>query len=205
LSIQTWKLLLFFKPSPLVIAYGDYKLLKTGTPSSKVIFSLAIIVVGALGYMYTDSEFKMEKYFWVIMYFVAKTIDMIYTKHIVDTVPMTSWGRSFYNNFLSMFPWAVIAIAQEYNVVTNFYAEGLFTGVVLVVVAMSCFVGIGISIIGFMVREAVSATSFSVVGNMNKVLTIFINYFIWDNHASIQGLLSLLICLVGGAYYAKVR
>ena len=29
-----------------------------------------------------------------------------------------------------------------------------------------------------MVREAVTATSFSVVGNMNKVFTVFINYFV---------------------------
>eukprot|EP00026_Physarum_polycephalum_P012308 Phypoly_transcript_12602.p1 GENE.Phypoly_transcript_12602~~Phypoly_transcript_12602.p1 ORF type:complete len:309 (-),score=26.63 Phypoly_transcript_12602:100-1026(-) len=189
----------------LVIAYGDYKLLNSGTPSPKVILSLGIIVTGALCYMYSDSELKMDTYFWVFMYFFAKTVDMLYTKHICDTVPMTSWGRSFYNNFLSMFPWAVMAIAKEADFVLAFYEEGSFTGIVFTVVVLSCLVGIGISIVGFMAREAITATSFSVVGNMNKVLTVFINYFIWDNHASMKGLLSLLICLVGGAYYAKVR
>jgi len=66
-------------------------------------------------------------------------------------------------------------------------------------------VGIGISISGFMCREAISATSFSVVGNMNKVLTVFVNFLIWNKHASPAGLASLFICLMGGAYYAKVR
>lgn len=47
-----------------------------------------------------------------------------------------------------------------------------------VVVLMSCIIGIGISISGFMCREAISATSFSVVGNMNKVLTVFINFLV---------------------------
>lgn len=189
----------------LVIAYGDYKYLKTGKPSSKVMISLGIIIFGALCYVFTDSEFKMETYFWVFMYFFAKTLDMLYTKHIVDTVPMTSWGRSFYNNFLSMFPWAALAYVQETTKVLDFYDAASFTTTVLVVILMSCFVGIGISISGFMCREAVTATSFSVVGNMNKVLTVFINFLIWSNHATIQGLCSLFICLAGGAYYAKVR
>lgn len=75
----------------LIIAYGDYKLLKSGMPSSKVVswislllwqidflwarkvLSLSIIVVGALCYMATDAEFKLDTYFWVLMYFVAKT------------------------------------------------------------------------------------------------------------------------------------
>jgi len=189
----------------LVIAYGDYKLLKSGMPNNKVIVSLGIIVVGSLCYMLSDSEFKMDTYFWVFMYFIAKTTDMLYTKHICDTVPMTSWGRSFYNNFLSMFPWIFFALLKESTQVSTFYEEGNVTGIVYTVVFMSCVLGIGISIVGFMAREAISATSFSVVGNMNKVLTVFINYFIWDNHASVQGLLSLFICLIGGAYYAKVR
>jgi len=164
-----------------------------------------MIVVGALCYVATDSEFKMETYFWVFMYFAAKTVDMLYTKRIVDTVPMTSWGRSFYNNFISMFPLGLWALYNEKVRVEEFIAAGNFTSGVFTVVLCSCIVGIGISIIGFMVREAVSATSFSVVGNMNKVLTIFINYIIWDAHASPAGLGSLAICLAAGAYYAKVK
>jgi len=189
----------------LVIAYGDYKLLHTALPSPKVILSLGVIVVGAVCYVATDSEFKVETYFWVVMYFVAKTVDMLYTKHIVDTVPMTSWGRSFYNNFLSMFPFAILALVQEKEKVMGYFATEQFTTIVFIVILLSCVIGIGISIIGFMVREAVSATSFSVVGNMNKIATIFINYMIWDAHASPAGILSLLLCLFGGAYYAKVR
>jgi len=189
----------------LVIAYGDYAYLGTGVPSSKVILSLGMIVVGALCYVATDSEFRMDTYFWVFMYFIAKTVDMLYTKRIVDTVPMTSWGRSFYNNFISMFPLLIWGLYREQTKVQEFIAEGHFTTPVFIVVFMSCVVGIGISIIGFMVREAVSATSFSVVGNMNKVLTIFINFMIWDKHASMEGLGSLAICLVAGAYYAKVK
>jgi len=190
----------------LVIAYGDYKLLSSGRPSAKVVLSLGIIVSGAICYMLSDSSFSVEAYTWVFLYFCAKTTEMLYVKHIIDTVPMTSWGRSFYNNLLAALPLFVFAVANgEMAKLSEFYADGDLTVSVAVKIFLSCVIGIGISISGFMCREAISATSFSVVGNMNKVLTVFINFFIWDKRASPAGLASLFICLVGGAYYAKVR
>jgi len=190
----------------LVIAYGDFKLLNSGMPSSKVVLSLGIIVFGALCYVFTDSTFKFESYKWVFLYFVAKTTEMLYVKHVIDTVPMSNWGRSYYNNLLSMLPLLAIAsMGKDFTTISELNETGDITTSVLLVVLMSCIVGIGISISGFMCREAISATSFSVVGNMNKVFTVFVNFLIWDHHASPSGIASLLICLVGGAYYAKVR
>jgi len=189
----------------LVIAYGDYRLLNSGMPSPKVILSLGIIVFGALCYVWTDSELAISAYKWVLLYFVAKTTEMLYVKHIIDTVPMSNWGRSYYNNLLSMGPLFVIAILNgEFAKLSDLYEENGMPFGTQVVVLLSCVIGIGISISGFMCREAISATSFSVVGNMNKVLTVFINFLIFQN-ASMWGIASLLICLFGGAYYAKVR
>ncbi len=186
----------------LVVAYGDFKLLNSARPSNEVIASLLLIVAGALGYVALDSTFTVRNYFWVMMYFIAKATDMLYTKHIVDTVKMTSWGRSFYNNFLALVPvFIMVLLNGELTQISNALETGiLFPGFF---VALSCIMGLGISISGFVCREAVSATSFSVVGNMNKVLTVFINFVAWDYHASPSGLLSLAVCVVGGAFYAK--
>lgn len=193
----------------LAVAYGDFKLLNSGAPSSKIILSLLIIVLGAVLYVLVDSQdgFKAGAYLWVFLYFIAKVSDMLYTKHIVDTVPMSSWGRSFYNNFLSLFPVGLMVIAfGEFGKYQSASEAGElqqpWTGIW---VGVSCIMGLGISISGFKCREAVSATSFSVVGNMNKVVTVFINYFVWDYHASTLGLACLFICIIGGIYYGKVR
>jgi len=199
-------IIVFQTLTSLAVAYGDFKLLGGGLPSNKVILSLFIIVLGAVLYILTDSTFEVEAYFWVFLYFIAKVTDMLYTKHIVDTVPMTSWGRSFYNNYLSLVPvFLMILITNEHNKVQQLHEAGEITTAAVTMVMLSCVVGLGISISGFMCRELISATSFSVVGNMNKILTIFINYVAWEYHASPLGLACLLICLVGGAYYAKVR
>jgi len=195
----------------LAVAYGDFRLLNGGTPSPKIVGSLLIIVVGSVLYVFVDASsaegLDLNSYMWVGAYFFAKVTDMLYTKHIVDTVPMTSWGRSFYNNFLSIFPVAImIGITQEHIKGPLIYENGEWEQpVTMIMVVLSCIMGLGISISGFKCRELISATSFSVVGNMNKVFTVFINFIVWDAHSSLLGLLCLSICLVGGAYYAKVR
>lgn len=138
--------------------------------------------------------FKLSGYFWVVMYFIAKITDMLYVKHIVDSVQMSSWGRSFYNNFLSLPPVLIIIfLTGEQSRVASLYDEGLISFGVISVVALSCVMGLGISISGFICRALISATSFSVVGNMNKVLTVFINYLLIADHASPLGIASLMI------------
>jgi len=52
-------------------------------------------------------------------------------------------------------------------------------------------------------QSLLSATSYTVVGVMNKMLTITINVLIWDNHASGYGIFSLSVCLVGGSLYQQ--
>ena len=52
------------------------------------------------------------------------------------------------------------------------------------VLALTCLGGLGMSYFSFALRAVISATSFSVIGNVCKVLTILVNLLIWDNHAS---------------------
>ena len=57
------------------------------------------------------------------------------------------------------------------------------------------------SYFAFLCRAMVSATHFTVIGNVCKVLTVLINVLIWDKHASPTGLGFLLLCLVAAFLY----
>lgn len=59
------------------------------------------------------------------------------------------------------------------------------------------------SYFAFLCRALVSATSFTVVGNVCKILTVLINISIWDKHASRVGLGALLFCLAAAAAYQQ--
>ena len=61
----------------------------------------------------------------------------------------------------------------------------------------------GISWAGFWCQSVVSATTYTVVGVMNKMLTVTVNVLIWDKHASPAGVVSLCVCLLGGFLYQE--
>ena len=54
----------------------------------------------------------------------------------------------------------------------------------IVALVLSCVGGLGMSYFSFALRAVISATSFSVIGNICKVLTILVNIMMWDQHAS---------------------
>jgi hypothetical protein len=51
-------------------------------------------------------------------------------------------------------------------------------------------------------RGELSATHFTVVGNLCKIATVVFNILIWDRHASGAGLGALLLCLGAGYAYS---
>ena len=48
----------------------------------------------------------------------------------------------------------------------------------------SCLGGLGMSYCSFALRAQISATSFSVIGNVCKILTILVNLMMWEKHSS---------------------
>jgi hypothetical protein len=49
----------------------------------------------------------------------------------------------------------------------------------------------------------VSATTFTLVGVVNKFLTVLLNVVIWDKHSSFYGIFSVVICLLAGVFYEQ--
>jgi len=68
---------------------------------------------------------------------------------------------------------------------------------------LSCVVGCGISYCGWWCRDVTSATTFTLIGVLNKLGTVTVNLLIWDQHASWTGIFALIICLIGGAFYQQ--
>jgi len=69
----------------------------------------------------------------------------------------------------------------------------------------SCVVGITISYAGFNLRKLISATSFTVVGVVCKVITVLINDVIWKNHSNTAGHIGLGICICAGFLFERSK
>lgn len=64
-------------------------------------------------------------------------------------------------------------------------------------------VGTAIGYTSWWCRGVVSATSFTLIGVINKCFTILVNVMIWDQHATSVGIFWLIVCLGGGMLYEQ--
>ena len=142
----------------------------------------------------------MHGYAWVGVWYIIFCFDQLYIKHAVDHVEVESnWGRVFYTNLWSCLLAGGMTAATEPHVLRSFQWTPASAGALCI----SCALGVGMSYFAFLCRSQVSATYFTVIGNVCKVLTVLINVAIWDKHATPKGLGFLCICLVAAFFYQQ--
>ena len=74
---------------------------------------------------------------------------------------------------------------------------------VLSILSITCILGLGMSYFSFHLRSMVSATTFSMVGNLCKIFTIAINSIMWELHASWAGTVSIILCIAFSTLYSQ--
>lgn len=198
--------IVFRSAVPLFVAVGESLYLNQPWPSISTWGSLATIFGGSVIYVLTDYQFTITAYSWALAYLISMSIDFVYIKHVVMTIGLNTWGLVLYNNLeaLMLFPIELLIMGElkkikhEISDETDWYSFG-----VILPVGLSCLFGLAISFFGFSCRRAISATGFTVLGIVNKLLTVVINLVIWDKHATPVGTIGLLVCMVGGVLYQQ--
>ncbi|ESQ34733.1 hypothetical protein EUTSA_v10009949mg [Eutrema salsugineum] len=198
--------IVFRSAVPVFVAVGETLFLKQPWPSLKTWISLATILGGSLLYVLTDYQFTVTAYSWAIAYLVSMSIDLVYIKHVVTTIGLNTWGLVLYNNFeaLLLFPLELLVMGELQKLRHEISDKPDWCSFSVVLpVGLSCFFGLAISFFGFSCRRGISATGFTVLGVVNKLLTVVINLVIWDKHSTFIGTLGLLICMFGGVMYQQ--
>eukprot|EP00127_Corallochytrium_limacisporum_P007515 Clim_evm37s253 gene=Clim_evmTU37s253 len=192
--------IVFRSLTPLAVSVGDYFFLNRELPSYQSFGAMAAIVIGASIYVMTDDGFEVTAYSWAVLYLGIIVFEMLYVKHVMNTVEMTTWGRVYYNNLLSIPP------VFLFGVVMNEFqklAEVEFDQMTIIALGLAMLAGVGMSYAGFNLRAMVSATSFTLVGVLCKLATILINVTIWDQHANGTGIFALIVCVLAGTLYRQ--
>lgn len=197
-NVETF--IVFRASTPIAVAIGDYLFLGRELPSYQSLICLIGLIFGVVIYTWTDAGFQINGYFWLSMWYFIFLIDQLYLKHVCQKVKMKSnWGRVYYLNLLSSSPlFFTFIINQE---LANDGVNWNFASITFLII--SCLLGLAMSFFAFSARHAVSATSFTVLGNVCKVNTVIINLLIWDKHANIPGLFALFICLICAYFYKQ--
>ncbi|KAL8126240.1 GDP-mannose transporter GONST3-like [Apium graveolens] len=198
--------IVFRSAVPIFVAIGESLYLHQPWPSMKTWFSLATIFGGSVLYVMTDYQFTLMAYSWALAYLISMSIDFVYIKHVVMTIGLNTWGLVLYNNLeaLLLFPLELLVMGELKKIKHEISDESDWhSSQVLLPVGLSCLFGLAISFFGFSCRKAISATGFTVLGIVNKLLTVIINLVIWDKHSTFVGTVGLLICMLGGVMYQQ--
>ncbi|PIA47635.1 hypothetical protein AQUCO_01400332v1 [Aquilegia coerulea] len=198
--------IVFRSAVPIFVAIGEVLYLHQPWPSFRTWISLSTIFAGSVLYVLTDYQFTLTAYTWAVAYLISMTVDFVYIKHVVTTVGLNTWGLVLYNNLeaLLLFPLELLIMGELKKIKHEITDESDWHSFAVVLpVGLSCLFGLAISFFGFSCRRALSATGFTVLGIVNKLLTVVINLIIWDKHSTVVGTLGLLICMAGGVMYQQ--
>lgn len=98
------------------------------------------------------------------------TFDTVYVKHMCDTVKMSNWGRVYYANLMAFVPLLIaLPFLREHTILMSL--NWSFNAVATLTV--SCLLGVAMSHASYLLREAVSATFFTIIGIICKVGACF--------------------------------
>ncbi|CAN1138043.1 GDP-mannose transporter GONST3 [Linum perenne] len=192
---------------PIFVALGETLFLNQPWPSFKTWLSLTTILGGSVIYVISDYHFTITAYAWAVAYLISMTVDFVYVKHVVMTIGLNTWGLVLYNNLeaLLLFPLELLVMGEfralNRTISTETTKNWFWSFEVLLPVGLSCVFGLAISFFGLSCRRAISATGYTVLGVVNKLLTVIINLVIWEKHARFVGTVGLLICMAGGVLY----
>jgi hypothetical protein len=128
---------------------------------------------------------------------------MTYGKKMTQTHQMSNWERVFLTNAISLPFTCLLFMAGKERERLSQLNSVLDIGH-LHWVFLSCIVGVGISFTGWKLRDEVSATAFTLVGVLNKILTIAINQAVFKD-GSLTGSVALVLAILAGLFYGGVE
>ena len=214
LSLSNVETVIVFRAlAPLLVSVLDAVFLGREWPSLRSWGALGVIALGAYGYALTDDQFQtqgMMAYWWPTLYLLVISFEMAYGKKIITGVDLvTRSGPVLYTNMLGWPPMLIFAqMGGEYGRLWSQLEQRdpqshLFPPAGVAFLFLGCIVGTGIGYSGWWCRAKVSAASYTLIGVINKCLTVLVNTFIWDQHAPPEGIACLCLCLLGGVAYKQ--
>jgi len=192
---------------PLFTSAADWIWMGRAFPEPRSACGLLIVVGGSIVYAASSAEgIRVHTWLWAWSYIFVLAFEMVYVKHVLGAVPMSTWTRVYYNNALALgFMPPFMLVGSEYTRLDEAMETLRSAPYAAIAVSASCAIGLGISFSGFGFRNLVTATTFTVVGVMNKLLTVLASMLLFaqPGASSSWALLALLACIGGGTMYRQ--
>ena len=195
---------------PLLVALLEWAFMGRSLPSSHSCGALMGVLCCAGVYVWLDSKLAIKSahgVFWLFLWWCLLAFQMAYGKHITSHVDLGEHERVFYTNALSLPPTLLLFVLMgEHSLLAG--ANGGGAGAVLIRppaaaawLSLSWLIGVGISYTGWRLKELVTATTFTLVGVINKMATLALSALAFPGSTSLHGGLALTLCILFGFAY----
>ena len=204
-SVET--VIVFRALTPIGVCLLEYRFLGRELPGRRSFLALLAIASGAGLYSLssptstrvTDTSGQL----WLLAYFAAITSELAFVKYIIESLPMSTWTRMYYNNLLSIPVVLLMGLCSDDLTPSRLNLVTQPTWSSFAILLLAGVVGVAISYAAFQLRSLVSATSFTVVGVLCKLGTVLISRLVWRENLTFLGYCGLGLCILAGCCYEQ--
>jgi len=184
---------------PIVVYLLELLLGSAGGLSFRSTVSLVCVVAFSSLYALDAQGVKMNHIglVYVAAWLLILACQMIYGKWLIAAVQLRHWERVFYTNGCGLPVLTILAHHETKLLFAEFSSDTVSNTILL----LTCVAGVAIGYTSWRVRSLVSATTFSLVGVLNKMGTICLAFLLWPSEGSYLSFVALVGCLGSGMLY----
>eukprot|EP00123_Amoebidium_parasiticum_P020880 comp58129_c0_seq1/m.47818 comp58129_c0_seq1/g.47818 ORF comp58129_c0_seq1/g.47818 comp58129_c0_seq1/m.47818 type:complete len:328 (-) comp58129_c0_seq1:283-1266(-) len=187
----------------IVVAYGD-KYFYGQEVTQGVLVSLMLMVLGSLMSGWTDLQFDLIGYLWMFANCFSTGANALYIRKAKKDTSLGQWGMSYYNNCLTItlvLPMALLS--GELSRVQDF--PYLYDSAFQTSVFITGAVGTALSLATFWCVSETSATTYSMIGSLNKIPLTVISFVFFDIPINFQSAISITFGLLSGMVFTYAK
>ncbi|KAJ4460334.1 putative Nucleotide-sugar transporter VRG4/SQV-7 [Paratrimastix pyriformis] len=176
-------------------------------PNFYTVISLSMMVLSSAIAGFSDLYFHKMGYFWMFVNCIATAANTILLKRLQNQLKASKleqgrFGTPFWNNILSMPPLFSLMVAWgELSLITDTLLKERRT-LFWVVMLFSGFLGTFQSVCSLWCLRATSATTYAMVGALNKIPTSIIGLLLFHTKVTPMGYFSIAMGIASGFLYS---
>ena len=184
----------------LLTVFGESYIFKESTTMLTII-SVILMTIAAVAAGSNDLEFNIIGYFFLGLNCFCTSAYVLLMRYASNKIKWETWEKIYYNNLLSFFillPYCV----YSGEIVRAINDPGLMTYKFFFVNVVCAFIGFYLNFASLWCVAATSATTYAIVGSLNKVPITVLGFIFFDTKMTTEGILFISLATCAGFLYA---
>ena len=168
-----------------------------------VVFSVAIMVLGAILAGAEDLEFSFLGYAFMGLNCLFTAGYVLYMRYAAVNIKLPKFGMVYYNNLLSVI--LLVPLVVLNGEIPLLFDERIMTSSFIASNALAGFLGFYLNFASLWCVGTTSATTYAIVGSVNKVPITILGFILFDTAMTTEGVVFISLATVGGFIYAYAK